>query len=64
MLQINHQKPTIVYPDTTDKRINWSSKSMVWIGFGMIRFQMKGKEVSGFKIGNNRVSEVEFKLIE
>ncbi|MEL7122834.1 MAG: serine hydrolase domain-containing protein, partial [Bacteroidota bacterium] len=64
MLQINQQKPKIIYPDPTDARINWNSKSMVWIGFGMIRFKMKGNEISGFKIGNNRVSGVEFMLLK
>ncbi|MEM7381513.1 MAG: hypothetical protein AAF361_10010, partial [Bacteroidota bacterium] len=38
MLKISDNKPIIIFPDPTDKRINWNSMDKVWIGNGMVKF--------------------------
>lgn len=63
-LKIKGRKPIILFPDPVDPRVNWNGHERVWIGFGMISFRRENGTVTGFKIGNNRVSGVEFHKIK
>jgi hypothetical protein len=66
MLRIADNEPIILFPDPTDKRINWNSKDKVWIGNGMIKFVLdKSGLVKGYYIGDSRVKGVYFeKLVD
>lgn len=61
MPRIADNDPMIIYPDPTDKRINWNSKDKVWIGNGMVKFVFdKSTRVKGYYIGDSRVNGVYF----
>lgn len=64
-LKVNNKRPIIIYLDPTDPRINWNSKTMVWIGYAMMKFQLdEAGQVSGFLIGDNRINGIFFQKID
>ena len=61
-LQIDRNTPMQVFPIQNNNRVVWNGKEMLWIGFGEIKFNFdNARNVSGFTIGDNRVSGVQFK---
>lgn len=60
-VRINTNEPFVIFPNPLDARINWNSKSMVWLGYAMMKFKFNNNaEVSGFSIGDNRVGGIWF----
>lgn len=60
-LRVNNNTPVIIYPDPSDPRINWNSKTKVWIGYAMMKFDvLPNGNVKGFYIGDNRVGGIWF----
>lgn len=59
--QITDNKPFQIFPALPKSKVVWNSKNMLWVGFGEIKFQenQDGK-VTGFQIGDSRVSAVSF----
>lgn len=63
-LRINNNAPIVLFPDPSDKRINWNSLDKVWIGFAMMKFiTAPDGEANGFSIGDNRVKGIFFEKI-
>ena len=65
MMRIADNVPMILFPDPTDKRINWNSKDKVWIGVGIIKFvHNETGLMEGYYIGDNRVNGVYFEKLK
>ena len=63
-VRVNSNIPFVIFPDPTDTKINWNSKSMVWLGYAMMKFQFdEYQKVTGFLIGDNRVSGIFFEKL-
>ncbi len=64
-MQLGTAKPISLFPRHDDPRVEWNSRSKVWIGFGMVTF-VTGKDgaVTGLNIGDGWVKEVYFAKTE
>ncbi|WP_223787173.1 serine hydrolase domain-containing protein [Marinicella meishanensis] len=57
--------PTEIYPSPKDSRINWNSRSIVWVGYGMFEFDWSTDQPSEqLTVGDFRVSGVQFNRCE
>ena len=60
-LQINNSKPVQIFPLLQNSRFVWNGRKMLWIGFGEVKFVInENNTVTGFEIGDGRVSGVRF----
>ncbi|MEM9886647.1 MAG: hypothetical protein AAF849_12210, partial [Bacteroidota bacterium] len=60
-LKINSNDEQQIFPVPSQSRVIWNSKSMFWIGFAEIKFDVDEEGgVQGFKIGDGRVSGIWF----
>ena len=64
-IQVNNNEPFEIFPKPSDTRINWNSKSMVWLGYAMMKFKFDGlNKIEGFSIGDNRVRGIYFEKLD
>jgi CubicO group peptidase (beta-lactamase class C family) len=64
-LQLGNSKPISLFPKHDDPRVEWDSKTKVWIGFGMVDFtRAKNGRIMGLDIGDERVVGIHFNRVD